>query len=179
MSELPDASTPCYGPYGEQSPPGDFHPAIEQAAIVPTIEADTRESKPSSLGKRVQRLERRSRRAGDTSLTLAPTKKPVVVAVRTASTTSTMLAATESQQPRHPPPYLRDLRPICPLCWTRCSPVLLLSWTRCSAPFSRSEKVYLGLLSPYALSESRRCILQQDFNTLYLYCTYPSTTGHS
>jgi hypothetical protein len=64
MSELPDASTPCYGPYGEQSPPGDFHPAIEQAAIVPTIEADTRESKPSSLGKRVQRLERRSRRAG-------------------------------------------------------------------------------------------------------------------
>jgi hypothetical protein len=53
---------PCYAPYGEQSPPDDSHPAVKQAVIVPTIEADTRKSetlkpweKGSKNGKKIKK----------------------------------------------------------------------------------------------------------------------------
>ncbi|KAH0288490.1 hypothetical protein M436DRAFT_60645 [Aureobasidium namibiae CBS 147.97] len=52
---------PCYAPYGEQSPPIVSHPAVEQAATVPTTDNDARKAeglkpweKGSKTGKKIK-----------------------------------------------------------------------------------------------------------------------------
>ncbi|CAD0112896.1 unnamed protein product [Aureobasidium uvarum] len=48
---------PCYAPYGEQSPPIDSHPAIEQTTIVKSIESDVLKpwEKGSKSGKKIKK----------------------------------------------------------------------------------------------------------------------------
>jgi hypothetical protein len=55
----PDASTPCYAPYGEQSPPATSTQQSNKQLSCPLSSLTLANLKPSSLGKRIQRLEKK------------------------------------------------------------------------------------------------------------------------
>jgi hypothetical protein len=110
---------PCYAPYGEQSPPGDFHPAVEQAVIVPAIEADTRGSgtlkpweKGSKTGKKIQKgrgPKAHSRNDEETSNSNNSINNVNNVnSVGSNGVSTTLTSATSSSRPSPGSPFVLD-----------------------------------------------------------------------
>jgi hypothetical protein len=118
MSEMPDASAPCYAPYGAQSLPGDIHPVIEQAAIVPTIQADTRESetpkpweKGSKTGKKIKKgrgHKPHSRTNEETSSSSSKNSINNVNNVSSDGVSTTATSAPVSSRPSSGSPFVLD-----------------------------------------------------------------------
>jgi hypothetical protein len=167
---------PCYAPYGEQSPPGDSHPAIGQAIIVPTIEPDTRNSetlkpweKGSKTGKKIKKgrgPKAHSRTEEESTSSSSNNTFNNVNSVGSDGVTTNTTTASSSSRPSPVAPFMLDPMLAGPpaVLDPRLAPVQQERRPRFRIlPPSASRHVYPANSAQAAIAESRSTTMNNTF----------------